>query len=170
VDSFLPWLEGTALSLYVRESESIAFGFPGILVLHTLGMGFLAGISFAIDLRILGFARGVSLSALQKFLPLFAVALVVNVVSGILLLIGYPTKALTNPVFYVKLTLIACGLFLLQRIRREAFAPGLTFEPFPKNLRRIAIASIICWMGAITAGRFLAYTYIFLLYGHATRF
>lgn len=170
MDSFLPWLEGTALSEYVRGSESIAFGFPGILVLHTLGMGFLAGISFAIDLRILGFARRISLGALQKFLPLFAVALAVNVVSGILLLIGYPTKALTNPVFYLKLLLIAGGLYLLQLIRREAFAPGLTFEPFPKNLRQIAIASLICWMGAITAGRFLAYTYTFLLYDHPARY
>jgi len=27
------------------------------------------------------------------------------------------------------------------------------------RLRRLAAASILCWVGAITAGRFLAYTY-----------
>ena len=35
-----------------------------------------------------------------------------NTASGLLLLIGYPTKALTNPVFYMKLLLIAVGMWL----------------------------------------------------------
>jgi hypothetical protein len=28
-----------------------------------------------------------------------------------------------------------------------------------RSLRRLAIASLVCWGGAITAGRLLAYTY-----------
>ena len=34
----------------------------------------------------------------------------VNAFSGVLLLIAYPTKALTNPVFYLKLALIAVAI------------------------------------------------------------
>jgi hypothetical protein len=84
----------------------------------------------------------------------------VNAVSGVLLLIGYPTKALTNPVFYLKLLLIAAGMVLLVRIGRQAFdeRPAADTGSSP-SLRRLAIISLICWTGAITAGRLLAYTY-----------
>ena len=43
----------------------------------------------------------------------------VNAVSGVLLLVAYPTKALTNPLFYFKLTLIAVAFTLALRIRRR---------------------------------------------------
>ena len=40
----------------------------------------------------------------------------INAVSGVLLLIAYPTKALTNPLFYVKLVLIAIGLGIARKL------------------------------------------------------
>ena len=80
-------------------------------------------------------------------------------VSGVLLLIGYPTKALTNPVFYLKLTLIAVAMVLLVRISRRVFAPGGAPPEITSTLRTHAIASLVCWTGAITSGRLLAYTY-----------
>ena len=88
-----------------------------------------------------------------------------NAVSGVLLLIGYPTKALTNPVFYLKLTLIALAMVLIVRISRQVCATGSgeslspTDPPISSRLRNLAIASLMCWAGAITAGRLLAYTY-----------
>ena len=57
---YLVWLEATALSTWLRESVSL-LAFPFVLVLHTVGMGFLAGANAAIDLRILGVAAGVPL-------------------------------------------------------------------------------------------------------------
>ena len=169
MDIFFAWLEDSALSLYVREAPSIAFGFPGILVLHTLGMGFLAGIAIAFSLRILGAARGVNVSLFERFLPLFAFALAVNVVSGVLLLVGYPTKALTNPVFFLKLGFVAVGLVVLEQLRRDVFGKKLGFEPFSRRVQVLAVASIVCWVGAITSGRLLAYTYTYLLAGHQPR-
>jgi len=80
------------------------------LTVHTIGMGFLAGTNAAIDLRILGVAKRVPLPALVKFYPILWIALAANFVSGVLLFMGYPYKAFTNPVFYVKLSLIALGV------------------------------------------------------------
>ena len=154
MDPFLAWIETSALSTWVREDPSI-FVFPAIVTLHTLGMGFLAGTSAAIDLRILGVAKRIPLAPMQKFFPVMWLALVVNVTTGVLLLIGYPTKALTNPDFYLKLALIAGGVWLVGKIRDR-------LDQFPKGL---AIASLICWGGAITAGRLLAYTYRHLMAG-----
>src|SRR5882672_12806275 len=100
MDPFLGWIETSAIASWVRgESIDTIFVFPAIVTLHTLGMGFLAGTSAAIDLRILDVAKRIPLAPMQKFFPVMWLALVVNVTTGVLLLIGYPTKALTNPVF-----------------------------------------------------------------------
>jgi hypothetical protein len=180
IDPFLAWVESTALSQWVVGSPSI-FAFPGILTFHAIGMGFAVGISAALDLRILGVAPGVPLADMRRFMPFLWAGFWMNAVSGVLLLIGYPTKALTNPVFYLKLTLIGVAMALLARISRRAFASGSggssafaeaaadrrslgggRSDPpaeIASTLRNLAIASLICWAGAITSGRLLAYTY-----------
>lgn len=165
VDPFLTWLESTALSIWVRESLSL-FAFPGILALHTIGMGIVAGMNGAIALRILGAAPQVSLFELKRFVPAIWFGFWLNAVSGVVLLIGYPTKALTNPVFYVKLLLIALGLVAFKLIRHHVFRdPALAASPLPGKVKRLAIASLVCWAGAIGTGRFLAYTYTRLAQG-----
>jgi hypothetical protein len=129
-------------------------------------MGFAAGLSAMVDLRILGIGLGIPLAELRRFLPVLWAGFWLNAASGVLLLIGYPTKALTNPVFYLKLTLIGVAMVLLTRIARTALggtaAPREANEEGDRRLRRMAFASLVCWAGAITAGRLLAYTYSYL--------
>ena len=157
IDPFLIWLESTALSQWVVGSPSL-FAFPGILALHAIGMGFAVGICLALDLRILGVAPGIELAQMRRFVPILWAAFWLNAISGLLLLIGYPTKALTNPVFYLKLLLIAVGLVLFRRIGRQVFGGTPDAHASPA-VSRLAILSLVCWVGAISAGRFLAYTY-----------
>jgi len=157
--SFFVWLEATTLSTWIRESTSV-WAFPAILSLHTIGMGFAAGMSAAVDLRILGFAPSVPLLELRRFLPVMWIGFWLNAVSGVLLLIAYPTKAFTNPVFYVKLSFIALALAGVRWMAHSVFGDAsLDLEPAPRKCRLLAIASLVCWTGAITAGRLLAYTY-----------
>jgi hypothetical protein len=75
-------------------------------------MAFLAGGGIAIDLRIIGFAPGIPLKRMGRLVPLLWLAFALNGLTGILLLIAYPTKALTYPLFYVKLPLVAAALGL----------------------------------------------------------
>jgi hypothetical protein len=154
IDPFLIWLESTALSQWIVGSLSM-FAFPGILVLHAIGMGVAVGLSAALDLRVLGIAPGVPIENMRRFLPILWAGFWLNAVSGVLLLIGYPTKALTNPLFYLKLFLIAVAMTLLVRLDRRI----LSGTAEGREARRLAIVSLVCWSGAIFAGRFLAYTY-----------
>jgi hypothetical protein len=168
MDPFLVFIEGSDLSNWIRGSESI-FAFPTIITLHTLGMGFLAGGSAAIDLGILGFTPGLSLKAMARFLPLLWLAFAVNAVSGVLLLIAYPTKALTNPIFYIKLCLIALAVWLVYHISRTVLRapeaePGAAAAPLP-YARLLAATSLAAWIALITAGRLLAYTHKWELLG-----
>src|SRR6266853_3436015 len=151
--NFLAWVESTAFSDWVRGAPTV-FAFPAILCAHTVGMGLAAGINAAIALRILGVASSVPVAEMRRFLPAMWFGFWLNFVSGIGLLIGYPTKALTNPDFYLKLALIAGGVWLVGRIQERIEGGGA---------RRLAVASLVCWGGAITAGRLLAYTYRHLM-------
>jgi len=135
------------------------FAFPFILILHAWGMGIIAGGNAAIDLRILGFAPRVPLSAMAKFYPVMWFGFAINAISGFLLLMGYPTKALTNPVFYLKLLCIAVGMVLMSRLRRRVVPE----DSQPPNAKVLAALSLIVWAGAIVSGRLLAYTCKYLL-------
>lgn len=160
---FLTWLESTAFSVWIRESPSV-FAFPAILSCHTIGMGLVAGINGAIALRILGVAPQVPLEEMKRFLPIMWFGFWLNAVSGVVLLIGYPTKAVTNPVFYLKLGLILIAVILVKRIAGRIFrgpAPGTVATS--GSVKRLAVGSLVCWAGAITAGRLLAYTYTRLM-------
>ena len=162
------WIEHTELSQWIVGPSMLAF--PTILTVHVLGTGFLAGTSAVIALRILGIARQVPLGLLELFYPILWIALAANAVSGTLLLIGYPYKAFTNPLFYVKLSLIALAIYLVVKIRNEVLRdlPGNKQPADTAMWRRAKILaglSLACWMGVIAAGRFLAYTHTWLRVG-----
>ncbi len=157
MDPFFIWLETSALSVWVRESPSV-FAFPIILACHTIGMGFLAGMNAAIALRILGFAPGVPLAAARRVFPVLWAGFWLNAVSGVVLLVGYPTKALTNPVFYFKLLCVALGLVVQTVIRRRLLEDEQSVVPFWGKM--FACASLAVWTAVIFSGRFLAYTYV----------
>jgi len=148
------WLESSAFSVWMRESPSM-FAFPGILAAHTVGLAFIAGLSAALDLRLLGVARGIPPAAFTRFLPYMWFGLWVNIVSGAAVFMAYPTKALTNPVFWLKLGLIAAALVMLRPILR--WARGNSNET-TATTRLLAAASLAAWAAAIAAGRLLAYT------------
>lgn len=158
MDPLFAWLEATPLSVWLREEPSL-MAFPFMLILHTVGLAFLVGSNVAIDARILGLARGVPLLSMRRYYRAMWAGFWVNAASGVLLLVAYPTKALTNPVFYAKLAMIAAALALASAIRRRMMsgqvAAGL---PAPRPLKLLAVASLACWVISITAGRFLAYT------------
>jgi hypothetical protein len=161
VSPLFAWLESTAFSVWVRESPSM-FAFPGILTCHTIGMGVAAGINTALALRILGVGPGIPIRELPRFLSIMWFGFWLNAISGVALLVAYPTKAFTNPDFYLKLALIAVAVALVKPISRRASGVGLG-SSVGSTLKLLAVASIVCWFGAITAGRLLAYTYTRLL-------
>jgi len=157
---WLRWLQDTAFSTWIRESSWAIFTF---LILHTLSMGFLVGTAGAINLRALGVARQIPLARLSGFLPIMAWAGGLAIVSGVLLVAGYPAKALTNVLFYVKLAvLVAATALTLYEANRLFLDPGLDRSPTGR-MRALAAFTLLLWIAAVPAGKFLAYTHKMLL-------
>ena len=150
---WLQSLESSSWSIWLKESPSI-WGYPTLLFFHTLGIAFSAGPSVAIDLRILGFARRLPLPPLDAFFKVIWIAFAVNAASGAVLFASDATAKLTNPAFIVKMTCVLLAIVITVMIRRRVFGDS---QNNAGTSRYLAVASIICWFGAITAGRFIAY-------------
>jgi hypothetical protein len=155
---FFAWLEQTRISLWVRESGTI-WSFPTILLLHTLGMSIVAGGNAILDLVLLGFWPGKTpIKPLEKYFPLIWAGFWLNAVTGTLLLMADATTKLTNPDFGVKMAFIFAGVAVLYVMQKKVFAdPALDEAPVSATAKKLAWASMICWFGAICAGRLLAY-------------
>jgi len=159
-------IEETGISTWIRDSPSI-FAYWFILSSHAIGMGLLVGASVVIDLRLLGVARDLPLAPLKGLYRVIWIGFWIQIVSGSLLLIAYPTKALTNPDFYLKLTLIGFAVAIMHTIRKRVFTDSaLNESEMMMKGKALAVWSLIIWTGAVTAGRLLAYTYNYLKYDY----
>lgn len=154
---FLLRLEQLPFSVWLHESSSI-WAFPMFLFLHTLGMSMIAGVSAVIDLAFLGFWPRVPVRPLERLYPLMWTGFWVNALTGTVLTIADASTRLTNPIFYIKMSFVFAGVALLYVIRKKIFGyPKLDEAPLPGSAKVLAWASLACWLGAITAGRLLAY-------------
>jgi hypothetical protein len=159
-------IEESGLSSWIRDSPSF-FAFWFILSFHALGMGLLVGASVVIDLRLLGVAKDLPVAPLKGLYRIIWIGFWIQVASGSLLLIAYPTKAFTNPDFYLKLTLIGLAVAVMQKLNKRVFSdPSLSDADMMLKGRALATWSLVLWTGAVTAGRLLAYTYNYLKYDY----
>ena len=153
----LQQLEASGFSQWVRQSGSL-WAFPGILLMHTYGMGIMVGIIAGIDLKILGLVPAMPLAPFSKFLPIVWIAFWLNAITGAMLLAADATTKLTNPDFGVKMAFIVLAVIAQRLIQTRVFTdPEIDRRPFSSNAKMLAVMSLACWLGAITAGRLLAY-------------
>lgn len=161
---FLQTIEDTALSTWLRESESV-FAFYFVLLFHTFGLALLVGANVIVDVRLLGVARAIPLAPMRRLFRIMWIGFAINALSGVLLVIAYPTKSLTNPDFYVKLTIIGLAIGVMYKLQTTVFADATLNETeMTARGARLAKWSLALWFAAITAGRLLAYTYKYLTY------
>jgi hypothetical protein len=154
---FLEWLEQTSVSTTLRDSPNI-FLYPTILAFHTLGLAFFVGISSAIALRILGVAPSLPLAPFRKLYPVMWLGFFFNAVSGVLLLLIEPTKFLTMVDFYIKLLVIAGAVYCNRWLYLRRFKRPTTVEASSTpHEKMVAVAILMLWAAAITAGRLTAY-------------
>lgn len=153
---FLSRLEQLPFCLWVRGSNSI-WAFPMFLFMHALGMSMIAGVSAVIDLAFLGFWPKVPIKPLERLYPLMWTGLGINTVSGTVLMISDATSTFTNPLFYVKMIFVFAGVAVLVVMRRKVFGSLELDAAVSGSAKGWAWVSLICWLGAITAGRLVAY-------------
>jgi hypothetical protein len=154
--AFLAWLSGSPVGEWVSGST---WAYPGLLFVHTLGLGVLVGLNSAVGLRLLGFAPNVPVADMEPLFQYMWAGFWVNAVSGSILFIADAPKKAANPSFIIKLVLIALAVWVMRALRRQAFfRSGVSNSLVSPRVKALAAISLALWGGAITAGRLMAYT------------
>jgi hypothetical protein len=128
------------------------------------------GISWMYSARILGYAKSFPLDGFERLFSLAWFGFVINAASGVLLFVGEPRRLAATPAFWIKMVLIVfAGLSLwalekaLHGMDEADMLPGAGGAAARDVVvtgaaRTAAIASIVFWLAAITAGRIIGYT------------
>jgi len=148
-------------SPFGHAMREIPWLFPTFEIAHFIGMTLLFGIVGLIDLRMLGFARGLPVEPLHRLLPLAIGGFLLNVVTGVGFVASDPLAYLMVATFLVKLVLMGLAgvnatlfyLLLPAHVRHlEAGASA------PRSARVFAAVSLLLWIAVIWTGRFIAFT------------
>ena len=162
----LAWIEQTPVSLWVREAPTI-WAFAFVLLLHTVGLGMVAGTAVILNAYAIRRPDIWRAAQLEPWFQFAWLGFAINLVSGGLLLAAYPTKALTDPVFYLKIACVVVAMFELQWLRGHFGGRAADASVgVPASADAIRVAAIIAfafWSAAVVTGRLLAYTYRYLM-------
>ena len=153
----LQGLEASALASAIRQSSWL---YPFLEILHILGIVLLVGAAFLFDLRLLGFSRNLPVPDLARHvLPWSRRGLYLIVPSGLLLFSTNAVALANDPVFHIKLIMLAVGGINAGLFHRYIFssAPGWLHGNTPRKAKAVAVCSIVVWVVVIACGRLLAY-------------
>lgn len=153
MEAALAALEATALAEALRFSR---WGYAAVSAGHILGIALLVGALVPLDLRLLGFWTNVPAAALARVLvPVAAAGLALAVTCGALLFSVGASDYAAEPVFRIKLALIALGAATALYAHRRA---GPALEGWSAARRRLqAMLSLACWLPALALGRAIAF-------------
>ena len=151
------WLETTAVAIWVGES---LWGYPIMLGLHVVGLAIVVGIFVMRDLRLMGFFQGVSYESLNGLRNLGWTGFVINAISGCFLFSSQATIFITSTPFLLKISMIFIAAIFAALIQNRLRDDAVAWDGQGRaagSVRNFAIISTAMWMGAIIAGRLVAY-------------
>ena len=158
MDDLAGWLAETPLARAMRDSLLL---YPIVEIVHIVGFCILVGAVAMFDLRVLGCGRALPVSALGRhLLPWSLGSLALIVPAGLAMFSTQPKDFLSNPVFLLKLALIAAAgvnalLFHVGVYRSVGvWDKGTASPPLAKAQ---ALLSLALWLAVICCGRLLAY-------------
>lgn len=157
MEHFAAWLESTAIS---KALFGITWLWPACESLHFLGLCVLIGGAGLLDLRLMGWFRGVAIRDVKAFMPWALAGFLVNLVTGLLFLIMQPHLYLSSGVWWSKVTFLALAglnaLFFETRLSRTALALAPDADT-PRALKLIGAVSLFSWFAVLYCGRMLPY-------------
>ena len=155
------WLEATALS---HVLQNVSWAIPVIQTMHILGISVVVSSMGMLGLRMLGLAgRQQTIQQFGvRFLPWMWRALVVMAITGILMIVAEPKRALPNPAFQIKMIMLVGVIGVSFFIRRAVIKadPGWArSEPLGTTAvaKTTGLIILIAWVGIVIAGRWIAY-------------
>jgi hypothetical protein len=128
-------------------------------VVHFFGYCLIFGSAFAVVLRILGVWKSISFAAMHRLLVLGFLGVLMNVGSGMLLMLGDSYHYVVGDIaFAPKIALIVIGaIAVLYFSVSERLWKVKAGEDAPASAKWVAAVVLLAWAGVIVCGRMLPY-------------
>jgi uncharacterized membrane protein len=125
---------------------------------HFFGFSLVFGTALAVSLRVLGFWKSLPFSAVHRLLPLGVFGVVINVFSGMLILLADSSRYLNATTFAPKIALLTIGAIavLYFSLSERLWKVGAG-EDAPIGAKWVAALVLISWAGVIMGGRLIGY-------------
>jgi hypothetical protein len=150
------WIEGTPIAQWVSLS---LYAYPLLLSVHIVGLAVVVGIFLMRDLRLIGFFKGLDPAAFLALSKFAWVGFIFNAISGVMLFTSQAVTFAGNVAFLIKIACILVGMVLagvIQSRLRANIQAGADLV-ISRSFRTLALCSLLTWIGAIIAGRLVAY-------------
>jgi len=150
------WLSTTTLATYMNGR----WEWPIAESLHFIGLSLLIGTIGLFDLRLMGLAKQIPISALHRLIPWGIGGYVINILTGICFLTAAADQYMYNPSFQLKiLSMMIAGanvvfFYSTMFTKVKALGPG---ENAPWPARIVGGVSLTCWLCVIMFGRGLTF-------------
>jgi hypothetical protein len=146
--NFCDALQATAASQLIQDIKWIV---PLVQTVHILAISAVLGSALMVQLRFLGLSQTDQAMAgvAQRHAPVIGWGVSVLLLSGAVLIVGEPARALTNDYFQLKM------LLLLQMRPMQTQTEYWLGRPW--LLQLLALVCLALWFGIVLAGRWIAY-------------
>jgi hypothetical protein len=125
---------------------------------HFFGFSLIFGTVLFVVARILGFAKSIPFSAVHRVLPLGLFGVLMNVFSGMLMMLADSFRYLNETTFAPKIAFVAIGaIAVLYFSLSERVWNVKAGEEAPTSAKAVAVLVLVAWAGVILGGRLLPY-------------
>ena len=161
MDSFVvalqAWLKSTTVAHWMVDTR---WAWPTVESLHFLGLSMLIGTVGLFDLRLLGIAKRIPITALHRLIPFGIAGFFLNVTTGFSFVAAEADQYLYNPAFQTKMLFMATAginvLVFYSTMYRRVTPTGPGYDA-PLIAKIIGGTSLVCWVGVMTCGRLITF-------------
>ena len=152
-------VEATGLTRWVETTvQNIVWAWPSMEAAHFVGMALVFGVVLVVGLRVLGAAKNVPYSAVHRLLPLGALGLLLNIVTGMVFFIADSGRYVAMDGFPPKIIwLVIGGLAIIYFTIFDDIWAVKSDQDAPARAKVMAALTMFSWACVLLFGRLLPY-------------
>jgi uncharacterized membrane protein len=150
-----PFLSAAAIKDFVLQHP---FVWPTCETLHFIGMSLMFGVLMIVNLRLVGWLRGMSFASVHRLLPFGLMGFGINFITGMFFFIAASEQYTQNVAFHYKviLLMLAGVNYLVLTVYDEAWALPASAEA-PLSGKLLGASALVLSIGVMYFGRMLPF-------------
>jgi hypothetical protein len=157
MDAIVTWILGTSINAWMLNTP---WAWPISEIVHFIGLSILLGSMLLIDVRLAGYWRSISLSAVHRLLPWAVLGFAINLITGTLFFFGDPERYVANIGFKIKMVLVVIAglnaIYFKLKIDADMASWGAD-DDSTTQAKAVAYISLVSWFGVLLFGRLIPY-------------